>query len=106
MPQVIRSGGSTPPSKKSSNNSQGGLDSNKLVPVIAACVIAVLVLLYAGYATFFVQKSRPAVTAEDKSGPPPGYPDRFPYNDKRWQQGKMLGGGFPLPPSLGGKPPN
>lgn len=104
MPQVIRSG-STPPSKKSSGSSQGGQDPKKVIPAIAAVVVAVLLLLYAGYTTLFAGKGAKMVAASDKVAPPPGYPDKFPYNVKMWQEGKMMGGGFPLPPSMGGQPP-
>lgn len=104
MPQIINSG-SKPPAKKNSGNALGGVEQNKLIPVVAVCVIAVLIFLYAGYATFGRAKVTPAISAEDTAPPPPGYPNTFPYTSKRWQSGKLLGAGFPLPPSQGGVPP-
>lgn len=103
MPQVVKYGASPTQAKKGDGSSPSG-QNPKLMGAIVVCVIAVLLVGYIGYTTFF--KAAPiGISKTDKVAPPPGYPDKFPYNQQRWQDGKMIGGGFPLPPKLGGSPP-
>jgi len=50
--------------------------------------------------------SKPKLVGDgDTVPPPPGYPNLFPYNNKQWQEGKVFGGGMPVPPIRGGTPP-
>ena len=90
--------------KKPSSGSIAGENSKRLPIVIAICSVAILLLGFVAYSSFF--KSDVPQAQSDKVAPPPGYPNIAPYNMKKWQEGKMMGGGIPKPPSQGGVPPS
>ena len=79
-------------------------ESNAKLPIlIAVCSVALLLLGFVAYSTFF--KTEGPKSGFEKVAPPPGYPDEKPYNLKQWQDGKLIGGDIPKPPSMGGTPP-
>lgn len=87
MPQVINSGGNKPTGKQPSANRPPLSDEelkekNKLRVLVGVCAVLLLIAFFM-FRTFILQPSPPAPT---RVGPPPGWPDIFPYNTKEWRE--------------------